>query len=217
VEVRSDPGSLRALVPDWEALAAEAAEPNPFYEHWALLPALEAYAARDDVRCIAVWQAGRLDALFPMTLERRYRGMPVGALRSWRHRNMLVCTPLIRKRTALQSIDALLQSGLAPVMEFLWISAGGPFYGALVEAAARARLPWLVSDAYARAVLVRERDPRARFNSNMRNNLRRWLGLPDPLDYASVHEAVAPWQPYAGLVYLHLLVDRLAAAGQVMP
>jgi DNA-3-methyladenine glycosylase II len=50
-----------------------------------------------------------------------------------------------------------------------------------------------------------------------RNNLRRWLGLPDALDYTSVHEAVAAWQSYAGLVYLHLLVDRLAAAGQVMP
>ena len=50
-----------------------------------------------------------------------------------------------------------------------------------------------------------------------RNNLRRWLGLPDALDYAGVHDAVAPWQSYAGLVYLHLLVDRLAAAGHVMP
>ncbi len=50
-----------------------------------------------------------------------------------------------------------------------------------------------------------------------RNNLRRWLELPESLDYASVREAVAPWQSYAGLVYLHLLVDRLAAAGQVMP
>ena len=50
-----------------------------------------------------------------------------------------------------------------------------------------------------------------------RNNLRRWLGLPDSLDYASVHEAVAPWQSYAGLLDLHLLVDRLVAAGQVVP
>jgi CelD/BcsL family acetyltransferase involved in cellulose biosynthesis len=174
VEVRSDPVALRALVPDWEALAADAAEPNPFYEHWALLPALEAYAARDDVRCIAVWQDGRLDALFPMQLERRWRHMPIAALRSWRHRNMLVCTPLIRARTAPQCIAALLGSGLAPVMEFLWVSAGGPFYGALAEAAAQAGLPWTVSDAYVRAVLVRERDPRPRFNSNMRNNLRRW-------------------------------------------
>jgi DNA-3-methyladenine glycosylase II len=50
-----------------------------------------------------------------------------------------------------------------------------------------------------------------------RNNLRRWLALSDSLDYASVHDAVAPWQPYAGLVYLHLLLDRLAAAGHVTP
>jgi DNA-3-methyladenine glycosylase II len=50
-----------------------------------------------------------------------------------------------------------------------------------------------------------------------RNNLRRWLDLTDSLDYASVHDAVAPWQSYAGLIYLHLLIDRLAAAGQVMP
>jgi CelD/BcsL family acetyltransferase involved in cellulose biosynthesis len=174
VEVRSDPASLRALVPDWEALAADAAEPNPFYEHWALLPALEAYAARDDVRCIAVWQDGRLGALFPMRLERRWRQMPFAALRSWRHRNMLVCTPLIRAGTAVECISALLRSDLAQVVEFLWVSGGGMFYGALAEAASQAGLPWTVSEAYVRAVLVRDRDPRARFNSNMKNNLRRW-------------------------------------------
>jgi CelD/BcsL family acetyltransferase involved in cellulose biosynthesis len=174
VEVRRDAASLRALVPDWEALAAEAAEPNPFYEHWMLLPALEAYAAHEDVRCIAVWQDGKLGALLPMQLERRFRGLPVSALRSWRHRNMLVCTPLIRAKTAVQCIAALLQSELAQVLELLWVSAGGAFYGALTEAAAQLGLPWTVSDAYVRAVLVRDRDPRERFNSNMKNNLRRW-------------------------------------------
>jgi hypothetical protein len=30
-----------------------------------------------------------------------------------------------------------------------------------------------------------------------------------------VHRAVAAWHPYAGLVYLHLLLDRLAALGYV--
>ncbi|MCC6178352.1 MAG: DNA-3-methyladenine glycosylase 2 [Chloroflexi bacterium] len=48
------------------------------------------------------------------------------------------------------------------------------------------------------------------------NNLRRWLGLTEPVDYASVRDVLAPWQSYAGLVYLHLLMDRLAAAGHVM-
>lgn len=46
-----------------------------------------------------------------------------------------------------------------------------------------------------------------------RNNLQRWLGLPSALDYDGVHRAVAAWHPHAGLVYLHLLLDRLAALG----
>jgi DNA-3-methyladenine glycosylase II len=40
-----------------------------------------------------------------------------------------------------------------------------------------------------------------------------WLGRPAPLDYAGVRSAVAPWQPYAGLVYFHLLLDGLSKAG----
>jgi DNA-3-methyladenine glycosylase II len=43
-----------------------------------------------------------------------------------------------------------------------------------------------------------------------RNNLARWLGLAEPLDYAGVQRAVTGWHPYAGLVYFHLLLDGLA-------
>jgi DNA-3-methyladenine glycosylase II len=46
-----------------------------------------------------------------------------------------------------------------------------------------------------------------------RNNLARWLGLNPPLDYDAVARAVSRWQPYAGMVYFHLLLDRLEAAG----
>src|SRR3954471_15280757 len=123
VESLGEMAELQALVPDWEALAAESAEPNPFYEHWMLLPALKAYGPGGEFRMIAVWQDGQLGALFPMWLERRYRGLPVSALRSWRHRNMLVCTPLIRRKSAAACVAALLQSGLAAVLEFEWISA----------------------------------------------------------------------------------------------
>jgi CelD/BcsL family acetyltransferase involved in cellulose biosynthesis len=173
VRITSDPEELRALVPAWEALAAEAAEPNPFYEHWMLLPALEAYGA-GAFRCATVWDDGTLGALVPLRLERRFRGLPVRAARSWGHRNMLNGTPLVRAKSAVKCIAALLASSVAPLLEFEWSSAGGPFYGALAEAATDAGLPWLVTDAYTRAVLVRDRDPRARFNSNMKNNLRRW-------------------------------------------
>lgn len=47
-----------------------------------------------------------------------------------------------------------------------------------------------------------------------RNNLARWLGLEAPLDYGAVGQAVSRWQPYAGMIYFHLLLDRLAATGK---
>ncbi len=37
-----------------------------------------------------------------------------------------------------------------------------------------------------------------------RDNLQRWLGLLDPLDYDGVRRALARWAPFQGLVYLHL-------------
>lgn len=50
-----------------------------------------------------------------------------------------------------------------------------------------------------------------------RNNLKCWLGLQKTLDYEGVRRITAKWQPYAGLVYFHMLLDRLAAAGHLGP
>lgn len=44
-------------------------------------------------------------------------------------------------------------------------------------------------------------------------NLQRWLQLPESPDYQGVRNLLACWQPYGGLIYFHLLLDRLAAAG----
>lgn len=46
-----------------------------------------------------------------------------------------------------------------------------------------------------------------------RKNLQRWLALSEPLDYAGVRRTIERWQPYAGLVYFHLLLKRLAESG----
>lgn len=48
-----------------------------------------------------------------------------------------------------------------------------------------------------------------------RNNLARRLGVQAPLDYEAVGNAVSRWQPYAGLVYFHLLVERLETTGAI--
>jgi DNA-3-methyladenine glycosylase II len=46
-----------------------------------------------------------------------------------------------------------------------------------------------------------------------RNNLQRWLHLAGPLDYEGVQRTLARWQPFGGLIYFHLLLDRLEKAG----
>ena len=46
-----------------------------------------------------------------------------------------------------------------------------------------------------------------------RKNLREWLGQAEPTDYEGVRRLVAPWEPHAGLLYFHLLLDRIAEAG----
>ena len=46
-------------------------------------------------------------------------------------------------------------------------------------------------------------------------NLQRWRQLPDPLDYDGVRQQLIPWQSYGGLIYFHLLLDRLSEAGQL--
>ena len=171
VEVLRDIASLQAIVPQWEDLARDAAEPNPFYEHWMLIPALQAYGA-GGLRCIAVWQDGTLAAMIPME-ERRLRGLPLRALHSYRHRNMLTATPLVRRKWMGKVVAALLDKTPARALQFDWLPVAGAFYGALGDALAARALPWLATDAYERAVLLCDRDPRERYNSNTRNNLRR--------------------------------------------
>lgn len=46
-----------------------------------------------------------------------------------------------------------------------------------------------------------------------RNNLRRWLEIAEPLDYKEIQNVLAAWKQYGGLIYFHMLLDRLDADG----
>jgi DNA-3-methyladenine glycosylase II len=49
-------------------------------------------------------------------------------------------------------------------------------------------------------------------DSGARNSLRKWLELDGSLDDGGVSQTIDPWRPYAGLIYLHLLLKGLADA-----
>ncbi|MFZ0927802.1 MAG: hypothetical protein WAN11_04345 [Syntrophobacteraceae bacterium] len=46
-----------------------------------------------------------------------------------------------------------------------------------------------------------------------RNRLQNWLDLAEPLDYEGVQHFIAPWRPYGGFIYFHLLLKGLTEAG----
>lgn len=127
--------ALAEIVPAWDDLAAAALEPNPFYESWMLRPAIEHLASGEDIQVVTVWTDGKLGALLPMQRQGRYKGVPVGTLRSWRHRHCLLGTPLVRAERAATHVAALAAwfGKASAVVALDYLPADGPVYRLLTQ------------------------------------------------------------------------------------
>ena len=166
--------AMTAIAPAWESMAAAALEPNPFYEPWMLLPALELFGVPSGFRLITVWNGERLDAVMPMERTRGFKGLPLPALESWRHRHCLLCTPLVRAEGATETLVALIESLRdVSVVGLRYIPNEGPFHRALAATGVRC----LLLDGYSRPVLRRGKDGEAYINDFVsrkdRQELRR--------------------------------------------
>lgn len=49
-----------------------------------------------------------------------------------------------------------------------------------------------------------------------RNKLQRFLGLDHAPGYEEIADRLAPWQPWAGMLYFHLLLDGLVERGDLV-
>jgi DNA-3-methyladenine glycosylase II len=49
-----------------------------------------------------------------------------------------------------------------------------------------------------------------------RNGLAKWMHRSRPMSYTSVRRALDRWQPYAGFIYFHMLMESLSAAGKIV-
>jgi len=153
--------AMTAIVPSWENMAAAAIEPNPFYEPWMLVPALELFGPGRGFRLVTAWTGGRLDAVLPLERSGSFKGLPLPALSSWRHRHCLLCTPLVRADGAVETLAALiewLRGEGTPIVDLQCIPNEGQFHQALMAALRLAGIKPLVLDGYARPVLRRAKD-----------------------------------------------------------
>jgi succinoglycan biosynthesis protein ExoA len=124
----------------WRALAAEAAEPNPFFEPDYVLPAVRLIGGRG-LALMVVWEADGWLACLPVHRPRTWHRVPFRSVATWQHRYCFLGTPLVRsdreeaaaaalvgalirqRRTALVGLDSLADEG--PVGRALKLAAPG--------------------------------------------------------------------------------------------
>jgi CelD/BcsL family acetyltransferase involved in cellulose biosynthesis len=140
----------------WSDLAANALEPNPFFEPQALVPAAALYG---DVDLGLIEAGGRLIGVLPLRRSRRWRRVPGSCLALWRHPDCYLGTPLLSPDAPEAAIGALIDSADAGLVAFEWIGAGGPVEAAVRSAADDRGLTAIRYEEFERATLRRRDEP----------------------------------------------------------
>jgi len=170
----------RATIAEWEALAEAAAEPNPFYESWYLLPSLRAFDPAGEVQLLVLTAGGRFAGLMPVKREARYYGHPVPHLRNWVHANCFLGQPLVAPGFETEFWRQLLgwcdrYGGLALFLHLAHCPVEGPLHDALCEVLAERPAATVLREerALLEAGLSREAYLEASLTGKKRKELRR--------------------------------------------
>jgi CelD/BcsL family acetyltransferase involved in cellulose biosynthesis len=126
-----------AFLAAWERLALRAAEPNPFFEPWYLLPSLRQWGAEDGVRVKVWFHDGRLAGLMPVARQARYYGHPLTHAAVWLHANAFCGVPLMAEGLEEAFWQDLLahfdrRAGRALFLHLPQMPAEGPVHAALL-------------------------------------------------------------------------------------
>ncbi len=150
---------------DWDDLAANACDPNVFFERWFLGPAMNSFGAGRQLAIACVYRgSSRKDVapgmvgLFPIELASD-RGRLSRTLKLFWNEYTFLMTPLIRQGHAVEAWEAFLgwadeRSG-CDVIELTVMRGDGVVAKALAEVMHRRPAPTLISSVHTRAVLRR--------------------------------------------------------------
>lgn len=164
----------------WDALALCAAEPNPFFESWYLLPALAAFDPRGEIALLRFEASGELAGLLPIARPRRYFGRPLPHLAGWLHPNCFLGAPLVAAglerpfwRLLLAWADS--NAGLGLFLHLGHMPLAGPLHGALADILTQQRRTAALVHREERALLVRGETPDAYFEAALSGKKRKEL------------------------------------------
>ena len=173
-ELRAD----AALLAEWDALAEQASEPNPFAERWYLEAALDALGS-DTIR-IAVVRDDTLIGIIPLIAQSYYAGLPIAHVQNWLNHNAFLGTPLVRKgaercfwAALLGHLDSAPQSGL--FLHLAGMAVEGPVSAALESQCQSENRRFALVHREERALLERSLSPDAYWEVNVRGKKRKEL------------------------------------------
>ncbi|HMO74983.1 MAG TPA: GNAT family N-acetyltransferase [Sphingopyxis sp.] len=178
-----DPLALsHELAAAWDALAAEASEPNPFAERWCLQSALHLLDPARRARLVVVQGGpdGPLIGVMPLANAARYGRMPLRHATGWTHPNQFHGAPLVRAGFEPLFWSILLGwCDAAPWARTLLhvprLTADGPLHRALAEAAQRRGGAAEIVHREERALLDSSLSPAAYWEAAVRGKKRKEL------------------------------------------
>jgi CelD/BcsL family acetyltransferase involved in cellulose biosynthesis len=177
---RSAAGAVAGLAGEWTALAARAAEPNAFAEHWFVAASLAALAGRRDIGLLEARRGHRLIGLLPVALEKTYARLPVAFAQNWCHHQMFLGTPLVEAGEE----EAFWAGVLATLDELDWtpnflhvrgLVEDGPVHRGLKRAAEGLGRSCAIVHRETRALLESDLSPEAYYEQAVRQKKRKEL------------------------------------------
>lgn len=167
-------------ITEWDALALDAAEPNPFFESWNLLPALANLDRGGKVRILLYRSDGRLRGLLPIARASRYYGYPLPNMHIWLHHNSFCGTPLIARGYESELWTAVMDWTDRNPMGALFlhlaqIPDSGATYDALRQITATQGRPAKIVHREERAMLLSDQNADDYFTASMPGKKRKEL------------------------------------------
>lgn len=166
----------------WDDLAANASEPNSFYERWFVEASVRHLEIPDNLLFLLVHNsAGLLIGLMPIQSGQTYGRTPFRAVENWLHYNQFSGTPLVRAGHEVEFWEAAIAAfdvhwndcDIAYLRE---IPSVGPVAKALFQTCSNFKRPSAVVHRYARALLESGETPDAYWASTVRKKKRKEIG-----------------------------------------
>lgn len=164
----------------WQVLAENAAEPNPFLEPWALIPALESHDAARRCDILAIERCDGLIGLIPVSRHGLYYRYPIPHLRNWMHGNAFLGTPFVAAGQEDAFWTALLdwadeRAGSALFLHLSHLDEDGTLLASLRGILAAQARPAAIVHREERALLRSELGPEAYLEASMSGKKRKEL------------------------------------------